>query len=64
MIYTAFRNGQNVTLFNGFIFQAYSSQTCLSSSRSNSSEVAARTPGIRVLLLGPVKTRIIHSDFN
>lgn len=48
MIDAACKNGQNMTLFNGFIFQIYSSKTCLSSSRSNSTAAAAMTPGGRV----------------
>lgn len=43
-----FSNGQNMTLFNGFIFQVYSSKTRLSSSKSNSTAVAAMTQGVRV----------------
>lgn len=43
-----FSNGQNMTLFNGFIFQVYSSKTRLSSSKSNSTAVAAMTQGVRI----------------
>lgn len=59
---SAFKNGQNMTLFNDFIFQVYSSKTCLSSLKFNSTAVAAMTPGVIVIQPGYCRSGELWSD--